>query len=94
MFGRAGRGGAEAGAKLMYTAKELQTEVNTELVHFVSNKENCRWRSLLQNLGSNESLVGGHTLCCDVCFIGVVPYSRLKLLMKRPLVGCVRKRKV
>jgi len=94
MFGRAGRGGAEAVAQLMYTAKELRTEVNTELVDFVSNKENCRRRLLLQKLGSTESLVGDHTLCCDVCSIGVVPYSRLKFLMKRPIVGCVRKRKV
>jgi len=72
MFGSAGRGGAEAVAQVMYTAKELRTDVKTELVDFISNKENCRQRSLLQNLGSTESLVGDHTLCCDVCSVGVV----------------------
>ena len=43
MFGRAGRGGVEAVAQLIYTTKEVNTELNTQLVDFASNKENCRW---------------------------------------------------
>ena len=93
MFGRAGRGDVEAIAQLIYTTRELNNEPNTQLVDFASNKENCRRRTLLHNMGSSESVVGEHILCCDVCSGGIVPYCRLKLLMKRPCVGRVRKRR-
>ena len=93
MFGRAGRGGVEAVAQLIYTTKEANTELNTQLVDFASNKENCRRRTLLHNMGSCESVIGDHVLCCDVCSSGIVPYCRLRFLMKRPHVGRVRKRR-
>ena len=38
MFGRTGKGGVEAVAQLVYTTKEVNTELITQLVDFASNK--------------------------------------------------------
>ena len=80
-------------AQLIYTTKEVNTELNTQLVDFASNKENCRRQTLSHNIGSCESVIGERMLCCDVCSSGIVPYCRLRFLMKRPRVGRIKKRR-
>ena len=72
----------------LHTTRELNSEPNTQLVDFASNKDGehycITWAVVNQLLE--------HVLCCDVCSGGIMPYCRLKFLMKRPRVGRVRKR--
>ena len=71
MFGRAWRGDVEAMAQLIYTTKEVNTEPNTQFVDFVSNKENCKRRTLLHIAWA----VASHSLEIVSCAVMLVPVA-------------------
>lgn len=71
-MGRAGRNGNQACAVLLTNKSEIKSCTDSSLVDFVSLKENCRRKTLLKGLNSNE-VITPNSNCCDIC--GTPPHN-------------------
>lgn len=67
-MGRAGRDGSPSVAHILTDNREVKQVKDKDLVTFITSKENCRRRILLDALGSVEDVPHGSLeKCCDVC---------------------------
>ena len=68
LIGRAGRDGSPSLAHIFTDLREVKQTKDGDLASFISSKENCRRRILLEALGSAEELSRNSVgMCCDVC---------------------------